>query len=1595
MTPQEVIKNFMAKLTTHGYTSSSSVATKMLNDAVKSSSRFSGIKNVIDAMKADQIEAERQAVVEVLGSEYEGKTMSDLSSKVLTSSVKSMINDVKADIFLKDYCGIILENDDTGAITGADANISLTAGDVVYGTTLTAEDLQAFAAQDGMTLSDGTLIIGTGVEKDENSVVPETGNLYIAATSTAQSISTGANDWLVVATDAGDTILTGGADSIDAGAGNDSITVGADHASIVTGAGSDTVNISAEVTTVTLEDFDSNDALTISGTFQVGSAQIDDTILVVTDKTGTRQIRLGDFDNAKNARINGTTIANWLSNAGIDISKLESSSASVVEESAPLIAEETGGGRVDVEKKPESDTRALANTANQVQDLGGTGNAVALGNVTITGGSVTNGGNKLGDISSAFPNISTFTKRGLTINLLGTSDKTGSTSKIISKTLDRLTDDQKTIVAGLFKWWAKECLKLNEESYGISFKSDTAMVDEIGLFLYDSQGSGNTLATVWTSSYSDGTAAALKLSVNMNYYKGISEDNVDGQSSKTSAFLDRTLSHEFTHAVMGANVKFFSKLPQFISEGMAELTHGIDDERYSRIFDLAYDAFKLTKALDLTNTGTGTADAYAGGYMFLRYFAKQAALMDLVDYANPASAETWELNGTTATYKVGGTTMATLKGLKSGLVAKGNSIDGITVDDGTITLSKNVLGTSNVTLTLKNGGDYTLALGEDAQDETVTIGNKAWTVNTKKGTATLKGNTSAGYALSSNGLTITYSAAKTGQVLATVSGLSKNIKASDFDANSNVITLKKSMVGTAKVTVTGDGYTLALSTNGDDTVATPTLQPEYWTASKTTAAYKQTTTAGFTLTGEGKTATYSKAKTVTLATVDGIKNVTAANKDAVLNALSVDADKKITIGSDALGTAKITVKGTGYTIAAGDGWDAPVTKNLWAVSKNNAAYDTIQTAYFAASTDNRTLTYKKQKKLANLVTVQGLAKGAAVDANGNVAGITLNDKTVTLAGNDLFGSKVVVSTASDYTLDNQLTAPSATKTYWTAKKGSAALKQDMTDGYTLTTNAKTGVKTLTYSKAKTATVTTVSGLDTTLKATDGAIDGLTYNLTDKVVTADTRVLTKGNVSIKGNSYTLALAAEGDYIPRTALVEDSVWSVSKTTAAYKDVYLDYFTRKSDTAFTYKKQTAIQTLAKVSGLRNNASPDSLSIDEDGVITLTADALVKSPTAKTKIALSTKENYTLKLADGIANVEYNAPSWSYSKGKATYASSVKTAGYLPADDAKSIGYIPSSAKKTLATVSGVKSASGISISEGVISLTDTALNKTKVTLATAEDYTLALAEDSLASAPVSDETWAKDKTTATLTVKMSAGYTQANEKTITYSGKVTTKTLATIAGINKNADISTFQAVEDGDTKKISLTTAQLGKKVSVSGAYEYDFASDYSGAAITGSAAADDITVAGTGLSITGGKGDDSIDLGTGGGNVFIYASGEGKDVIADFTATDRLKITKGTPVVESEDSDVIVTVGAGSIRLTDAAGQTISILDSNNKTKTYSTTAPTSSADLLISDNFDATATLSNIVKPAMATYTPYDFSAGLGLTKEDKLAPALTYGDKK
>jgi len=213
--------------------------------------------------------------------------------------------------------------------------------------------------------------------------------------------------------------------------------------------------------------------------------------------------------------------------------------------------------------------------------------------------------------TASYPSGTSFTKRGLTVVIPSKST---------------LTKDQQTVVQGLYSWWIEEALKLIEESYGYNFTDDDTTVKKITLKFLDS--SSEPAAYVTNNSTSTNGSVfkttELTLNVNMKYFKNLSASNINGQSSETSSYLDRVLAHELTHAIMAAKIDNAQELPNFIMEGMAELTHGAD-ERTIDIKQLVANPTQLKARLNVNNVDSPADLDYSAGYIFLRYLAKQGA----------------------------------------------------------------------------------------------------------------------------------------------------------------------------------------------------------------------------------------------------------------------------------------------------------------------------------------------------------------------------------------------------------------------------------------------------------------------------------------------------------------------------------------------------------------------------------------------------------------------------------------------------------------------------------------------------------------------------------------------------------------------------------------------------------------------------------------------------------------------------------------------------------------------------------------------------------------------------------------------------------
>ena len=92
-------------------------------------------------------------------------------------------------------------------------------------------------------------------------------------------------------------------------------------------------------------------------------------------------------------------------------------------------------------------------------------------------------------------------------------------------------------------------------------------------------------------------------------------------------YLDRNIAaHELVHATMLATGTLKNGMPQFFTEGIAEVVQGVDDYvsgRVEYIKSFVSDPSILEEALGL-GQGTGTSNAYPAGTMFMRFLAKQS-----------------------------------------------------------------------------------------------------------------------------------------------------------------------------------------------------------------------------------------------------------------------------------------------------------------------------------------------------------------------------------------------------------------------------------------------------------------------------------------------------------------------------------------------------------------------------------------------------------------------------------------------------------------------------------------------------------------------------------------------------------------------------------------------------------------------------------------------------------------------------------------------------------------------------------------------------------------------------------------------------------
>lgn len=225
------------------------------------------------------------------------------------------------------------------------------------------------------------------------------------------------------------------------------------------------------------------------------------------------------------------------------------------------------------------------------------------------------------------------------------------------------TDVLKQLVSGVINLWAKGSFDLINESYGLSLTDAGSTLQTLsdgskGIQIYlENDTNSGALAYVWSqrSFYPDEpnitTLTDEVLVLNTAFYNDAITDVNGNSSSETAGYMDRVLAHEMVHGVVAANVNSFDQIPTFINEGLAELVHGVDDEREYEILNLTDTEYsgmlEITTKVDGVETiktetiglaelidnvfNLEVADSkmggntYGGGYMLLRYLAKQVA----------------------------------------------------------------------------------------------------------------------------------------------------------------------------------------------------------------------------------------------------------------------------------------------------------------------------------------------------------------------------------------------------------------------------------------------------------------------------------------------------------------------------------------------------------------------------------------------------------------------------------------------------------------------------------------------------------------------------------------------------------------------------------------------------------------------------------------------------------------------------------------------------------------------------------------------------------------------------------------------------------
>lgn len=299
------------------------------------------------------------------------------------------------------------------------------------------------------------------------------------------------------------------------------------------------------------------------------------------------------------------------------------------------------------------------------------------------------------------------------------------------------------------------------------------------------------------------------------------------------------------------------------------------------------------------------------------------------------------------------------------------------------------------------------------------------------------------------------------------------------------------------------------------------------------------------------------------------------------------------------------------------------------------------------------------------------------------------------------------------------------------------------------------------------------------------------------------------------------------------------------------------------------------------------------------------------------------------GITSLSTASNQLSLRSGVATYYTKI-TAGATLNEDNDAIIYTAASTSN-LFTLRGVTSTVGIDVSDSVVTVSESALGTSNVSISS-DDYKLALGSN-VSSSSIADA-WLQSGTAYAYGLSSTiTGYDldQFNN-VINYTANKVGTTVVELT----NIDISDNAPTVSTDSAKISLSADSFSGNVSVksnSGNYKFELGEgSYSKRTFSGSANADSIYNDGSALSINGGAGDDFINNESSGSSVTI-SGGAGNDTISNIASNVTISGDAGADSISNLGDSVSINAGAGADSIYNS-GDNVTILGDADNDNVY-------------------------------------------------------------